>query len=92
MFFLTRLLLSAVLTVHVGMEMSRLVRDVELVASLRHGHGLTTPIETTPAAKSVPCYTTSRISIVCMAVVVSVAVVFIIVLLLSSLQKPLLTH
>lgn len=34
-------------------------------------------METKPAAKLVLCYTTSRISIVCMSVVVSVAVVFV---------------
>lgn len=35
------------------------------------------PTETKPAAKLALCYTTSRVSIVCMAVAVSVAVVFI---------------
>lgn len=67
------------LTVHTGVEMSSPVRVVESPASRRHGRGINNPwpTETEPAAKLVLCYTTSRLSIVCTAVVVSVAVVFI---------------
>lgn len=58
---------------------------VESVSLIEQGHGLNTPMETKPPAKLVPCFSASRISTVCMAVVVSVAVVFIIVPLLSFL-------
>lgn len=72
--FLLNLLLGLTLTMHAGMEIRRLDKGVESLASLRHSH--LCPMETKTAAKLVLCYIAYDVSMVCMAAVVSVDVVF----------------